>query len=174
MRGRPVLRIIVELVPGGVGAPRELARAVLGNVSMLDKISDYSVMVREGPNPITGTPAWEASGEIVNHDREQTEWALVHAAALFAVFERAKFDPTGHVRLVATPESLLDSAVEPDRIDYDDNGNLDDVAIENVRMFRLEYMEDNRIWIRLYRDNKPDLVFNLEAAGKIAGAHYED
>jgi hypothetical protein len=61
-----------------------------------------------------------------------------------------------------------------DRIDYDDAGNLDDVAIENVRMFRLEYMDDNRIWIRLYRDNKPDLVFHLEAAGKIAGSHYED
>jgi hypothetical protein len=61
-----------------------------------------------------------------------------------------------------------------DRIDYDDAGNLDDVAIENVLMFRLEYMDDNRIWIRLYRDNKPDLVFHLEAAGKIAGSHYED
>jgi hypothetical protein len=61
-----------------------------------------------------------------------------------------------------------------DRIDYDDAGNLDDVAIENVWMFRLEYMDDNRIWIRLYRDNKPDLVFYLEVAGKIAGSHYED
>ena len=61
-----------------------------------------------------------------------------------------------------------------DRIDYDAAGNLDDVAIENVRMFRLEYMDDNRIWIRLYRDNKSDLVFYLEAAGKIAGSHYQD
>lgn len=61
-----------------------------------------------------------------------------------------------------------------DRIDYDDAGNLDDVAIENVLMFRLEYMDDNRIWIRLYRDNKPDLVFQFQAAGKIAGTHYED
>lgn len=61
-----------------------------------------------------------------------------------------------------------------DRIDYDDAGNLDDVVIENVRTFRLEYMDKNRIWIRLYRDNKPDLVFHLEAAGKIAGDHYED
>lgn len=61
-----------------------------------------------------------------------------------------------------------------DRIDYDDTGNLDDVVIANVRMFRLEYMDENRIWIRLYRDNKADLVFHLEAAGKIAGAHYED
>ncbi len=61
-----------------------------------------------------------------------------------------------------------------DRIDYDDAGNLDDVVIENVRMFRLEYMDENRILIRLYRYDKTDLVFHLEAAGKIAGAHYED
>ena len=61
-----------------------------------------------------------------------------------------------------------------DRIDYDDAGNLDDVVIENVRMFRLEYMDENRIWISLYRDNKPDLVFHLETAGKIIGTHYED
>lgn len=61
-----------------------------------------------------------------------------------------------------------------DRIDYDDAGNLDDVVIENVRMFRLEYMDENRIWIRLYRYDKTDLVFHLEAPGKIAGAHYED
>ena len=61
-----------------------------------------------------------------------------------------------------------------DRIDYDDAGNLDDVVIANVRVFRLEYMDDSRIWIRLYRANKPDLVFHLEAASKIAGTHYED
>lgn len=30
-------------------------------------------------------------------------------------------------------------------IDYSDNGNLDDVAIENVDMFRLEYMAGNCI-----------------------------
>lgn len=61
-----------------------------------------------------------------------------------------------------------------DRIDYDDAGNLDDVVIANVRVFRLEYMDDSRIWICLYRANKPDLVFHLEAASKIAGTHYED
>lgn len=103
-----MLRIIVELVPGGIGRPRELARAMLGNLSMLDKISDYSVMVREGPNPIADTPAWEADGTITGHDREQTVWTLVHAAALFALTQAPKSD----VRLVAGPEAFPKSAVD--------------------------------------------------------------
>lgn len=62
---------------------------------------------------------------------------------------------------------------DEDRIDYDD-GNLDDVAIANVSMFRLEYMADNNVWIRCYRSGQPDVVFWLQARGKIKGLHEYD
>ena len=60
------------------------------------------------------------------------------------------------------------------RVDYDETGNLDDVAVSDVSLFRLEYMDDNRIWIRLYRKGTPDLVIHLESAGKISGECFED
>jgi hypothetical protein len=60
------------------------------------------------------------------------------------------------------------------RVDYDETGNLDDVAVSNVSLFRLEYMDVNKIWIRLYRKGAPDLVIHLAASGKITGACFED
>ena len=60
------------------------------------------------------------------------------------------------------------------RIDYGKNGNLDDVAVSDVELFRLEYMDDNHIWIRLYRKKKRDIVFTLTAKGKISGFHEFD
>jgi hypothetical protein len=41
-------------------------------------------------------------------------------------------------------------------------------------LWALETLPRERRAAFLYRDNKPDLVFHLEAAGKIAGTHYED
>jgi len=61
-----------------------------------------------------------------------------------------------------------------DRIDYNENG-LDDVVVHNVTMFRMERMTNNSFWIKCYRDDKPNLVFNLHSDGKITGNHeYED
>ncbi len=57
-----------------------------------------------------------------------------------------------------------------DRIDYAD-GNLDDVVVEDVTMFRLEYMSANHIWLKCYRNDKPDIRFLLTAKGKITGFH---
>lgn len=63
-----------------------------------------------------------------------------------------------------------------DRIDYDSKGNLDDVVIENVDMFRLEYMSDNCVWLACYRKPEAggDVVFWLNAKGKITGKQGED
>ncbi len=60
-----------------------------------------------------------------------------------------------------------------DRFDYNDKGNLDDVVVENVKMFRLEYMDRDQIWIQLYRDNEPDVVIWLHTANRktIQGHH---
>ena len=77
-----MLRIIVELVPGGYEpAKRELARAELGNVSDLAAVSNYVIRAGEGANPLTGTPAWQRTGKIENHRRNQSVWALVERAA---------------------------------------------------------------------------------------------
>ena len=62
----------------------------------------------------------------------------------------------------------------PVRIDYDENGDLDDIVIENVTMFRMERMSDNTFWIRCYRDNGKDVVFNLSSKKKIIGNHEFD
>ena len=61
-----------------------------------------------------------------------------------------------------------------DRIDYNKNGDLDDVVVPNVEMFRLEYMDDNTVWIKCYRTGKTDVVFWLNARGKITGRHEYD
>lgn len=62
----------------------------------------------------------------------------------------------------------------PDRIDYDDKGNLDDVVVEGVAMFHMEWMSNKQVWMRLYKtengysDN--DVVFWLTVEkGKIVG-----
>lgn len=61
-----------------------------------------------------------------------------------------------------------------DRIDYDKDGDLDDIVIENVSMFRMERMNDNCFWIRCYRKGEPDIVFNLGSERKIIGSHEFD
>jgi hypothetical protein len=63
---------------------------------------------------------------------------------------------------------------EPDRIDYGEDKNLDDVVVENVTTFRMEWMDDNCVWLRCYRDGKPDVVFWLNARGRISGRHEYD
>lgn len=85
-----MLRIRVELVPGGVGRPIEIARAELGNVSDLADRSDYVVIAREGANPVADTPPWEARGLISGHDRKASVWNLVAKAARWAVLESEK------------------------------------------------------------------------------------
>ena len=77
-----MLRIIVELVPGGrEPAKYELARAELGNVSDLAPESDYVIRASDGANPLTGTPAWQRTGKIESHQRNRSVWALVERAA---------------------------------------------------------------------------------------------
>jgi hypothetical protein len=58
-----------------------------------------------------------------------------------------------------------------DRIDYDERGDLDDVVVNDVRMFRMERMDSGHFWLRCYRDGKPDVVFALHSTRKIVGSH---
>lgn len=54
-----------------------------------------------------------------------------------------------------------------ERIDYTDDGTLDDVTVSNVSMFRLEKMSGTGWWIRVYRDGLDDLVFWLNSSSEI-------
>jgi hypothetical protein len=80
-----MLRIIVELVPGGhEPAKFEVARAELGNVSRLAPLNNYVIRAGEGANPLAGTPAWQRTGKIENHRRNRSVWALVERAAAWS------------------------------------------------------------------------------------------
>jgi hypothetical protein len=61
-----------------------------------------------------------------------------------------------------------------DRIDYDERGDLDDIVVNDVSLFRMERMADDTFWIRCYCDGKPDIVFWLNSERKIIGRHELD
>ena len=61
-----------------------------------------------------------------------------------------------------------------DRIDFDDKGNLDDVVIEDVSLFHMEWMSKKTVWMRCYKKTgdgyEKDVVFWLRVKkGKIVG-----
>lgn len=60
-----------------------------------------------------------------------------------------------------------------ERVDYKDN-QLDDIAISDVSLFRLERLDANNVWIRLYRDNGSDFVIYLSSYKDIRGFHEQD
>lgn len=62
----------------------------------------------------------------------------------------------------------------PDRVDYDKRGDLDDIVVTDVSMFRMERMDSGQFWIRCYCNGKPDVVFNLSSSRKITGHHHFD
>jgi hypothetical protein len=77
-----MLVITIDLVPGG----KESYRRTIGsmrivNVSNLADVSDYTIDVMEGANPLTGLPARTASCQVIGHDRRQTVWSLLAKAA---------------------------------------------------------------------------------------------
>jgi hypothetical protein len=63
------------------------------------------------------------------------------------------------------------------RIDYE-RGQIDDVAIDGVTLFRMEAMDDRTMWIRLYRKGGKDVVFWLGAVNdkklKLTASHNFD
>ena len=61
-----------------------------------------------------------------------------------------------------------------DRFDLDASGDLDDIVVENVSLFRMERMDDGCFWIRCYREGQQDVVFWLNAEKKITAKHELD
>ena len=58
-----------------------------------------------------------------------------------------------------------------ERIDYA-NGDLDDIAVSEVELFRMERIADGTFWITLYRAGDKEIAFSLNAVeNKIVGKH---
>jgi hypothetical protein len=86
-----MLRVIVELVPGGY-APlrRTIATMNIGNVTDLADVSDYKIDATEAANPLTGTGSHSGTCVVRHHDRRQSVWALIAKAA--DEIKRAEFN----------------------------------------------------------------------------------
>jgi hypothetical protein len=86
-----MLRVIIELVPGG---RRELRRTIasmhIGNQSDLADISNYKVDAVASANPVTAKPACSATCTVLGHDRRQSVWSLIAKAA--SAIQQAEFD----------------------------------------------------------------------------------
>ena len=111
-----MLRILIEFVPDLEDddiKPRELACAEIRGARIEGMTADYSLVVREGPNPLANTPAWAAAGDIINHTRAQTVWALVNKVSILGWLTATKNgSPADDLRIVAGPEAFPDSAAE--------------------------------------------------------------
>jgi hypothetical protein len=60
----------------------------------------------------------------------------------------------------------LQSTTAPQRELRLREGRLDDVVIERVNVFRLERMERDRWWMRLYMPTGEDYVFDISTSGR--------
>ena len=60
------------------------------------------------------------------------------------------------------------------RIDMDDKGELDDVAIDNVSLFRLERMDKCEWWAAVYYEDGGRDTFWLSSKGRISGRHTDE
>jgi hypothetical protein len=86
-----MIRIVAELVPGGVpGLRRTIGTMDIANVSDLAPRSDYEAVVREGANRLTGAGPRSCTVTVYDHDRHQSVWTLV--AAVIAAMEDAEYE----------------------------------------------------------------------------------
>jgi hypothetical protein len=55
------------------------------------------------------------------------------------------------------------------------NGDIDDVAVSDVELFRMERIADGLFWITLYRAGDKEIVFSFNAVeNKIIAKHEQD
>ena len=59
------------------------------------------------------------------------------------------------------------------RIDNDVKGNLDDIAISDVTLFRMEWMDKDIVWVCAYTKDNPDGHRFWLRSGKPIKGRYE-
>lgn len=55
-----------------------------------------------------------------------------------------------------------------EHVGYDDSGNLE-ISVSSVQLFQLEYVAENRLCMRLHRDDAQDIIIWLSSRDKITG-----
>lgn len=69
--------------------------------------------------------------------------------------------------------SVLKETINMSKLERIDN--LDDVAVSDVELFRMERIADGIFWITLYRGGEKEIVFSLTAVeDKIVGKREQD
>jgi hypothetical protein len=87
-----MLVVTVDLVPGGAEPlRRSIGTLQISNVSDLADISSYHLLAMEAAIPLTGSAARTAECILFGHDRRQSVWRLIEAAA--AELETADWEP---------------------------------------------------------------------------------
>jgi hypothetical protein len=105
-----MLRVLVEFVPDFEGDERrELACAEICGARIRGMVGDYSLVVREGPNPLAGTQAWTAAGDLIGHDRAQSVWSLAEKVCMFAIMAASHQGSVSDLVKIIAPESLPES-----------------------------------------------------------------
>jgi hypothetical protein len=86
-----MLRVTVEIWPGGDKTrAHAVAMANIANVSHLADVSDYSLSVCEGYNPLANSRPWSKRGHVYQHDRKTSVWVLIAKVAVWAAEEAGK------------------------------------------------------------------------------------
>lgn len=77
-----MLVVEIQLIPGGFEPmKRTIGTLRIENISNLSDISDYRLVAMEGANKLTGEPARISECRLEGHDRRQSVWKIVKAAA---------------------------------------------------------------------------------------------
>jgi hypothetical protein len=81
--------------------------------------------------------------------------------ALLAQWRSEGFD-------ASTYADQLEAALRPlpAELRNDERGQLDDVVIHDVKLFRLERMDKAKWWMRCYMHEGDDYVFHIETSGR--------
>jgi hypothetical protein len=78
LEDKQMLRVTVELVPGGAEALRRtISVMIISNISELADPSNYHVSVMEEANHLAGTPAQVRTFTVLDHARRQSVWKLL-------------------------------------------------------------------------------------------------
>jgi hypothetical protein len=78
---RAMLRVTVELVPGGAEPfRRTIGAMIIVNMSNLAEISNYAITVTEEANPLTGAPSRRFQFTLHGQSRRRSAWALIERA----------------------------------------------------------------------------------------------
>lgn len=77
-----MLKVSVEILPGGDPTRRRtLGLLTIANATDAGGRSDYEVYATEGANPLASLPARACATIVRSHDRHQSVWRLIEAAA---------------------------------------------------------------------------------------------